>query len=110
MKNFVQPGDVVTLTAPVGGLQSGDGVLVGALFGVAAYDASEGAEVECRLVGVFDLPKASGAIDEGEAVYWDDSAGNVTTTATDNTLIGAAIRAADSGAATTRVRLNGITA
>jgi predicted RecA/RadA family phage recombinase len=57
---------------------------------------------------VVELPKASGAIDQGAAVYWDDSAKVVTTTATDNTRIGAATEDAASAAATVRVRLNGV--
>ena len=48
MKNYVQPGNVVTLIAPAN-VKSGDGVLVGSLFGVAAYDALIGAEVEVAL-------------------------------------------------------------
>lgn len=33
MKNFIQRGDVITVTAPTGGVSSGQGVLVGNLFG-----------------------------------------------------------------------------
>ena len=39
MKNFVQPGSTITLTAPYA-VASGDGLLVGAIFGVAAGDAA----------------------------------------------------------------------
>ena len=42
-------------------------------------------------------PKASGAIALGVAVYWDATAGNVTATATSNTLLGHAIQAMASG-------------
>lgn len=108
MKNHIQPGNVVTLTAPAGGTRSGDGVLVNALFGVAAYDADEGAEVEVSLVGVYALPKSSGAIAEGAKVYWDSTAKAVTATASGNKLIGAAVRAAGSAETTARVRLNGV--
>jgi len=59
MRNYLQPGNVVTLTAPVGGVRSGDGVLVGSLFGVAAFDAAEGAEVEINTTGVYDVAKVS---------------------------------------------------
>ncbi len=48
MKNYVQSGNVVTLAAPAN-VKSGDGVLVGSLFGVAAYDAPIGAEIEIAL-------------------------------------------------------------
>ncbi|MBJ3774345.1 DUF2190 family protein [Acuticoccus mangrovi] len=109
MKNYVHRGDTVTLPAPAGGATSGDGVLVGTVFGVAAFDAPEGEEVECTLVGIFELPKAAGAVTAGAKVYWSTANGNVTTTASGNSLIGAAIAARQSGDATVKVRLNGIT-
>jgi predicted RecA/RadA family phage recombinase len=108
MKNYVQRGETVTLTAPASVL-SGAGVLVGSIFGVAEYTAGSGDEVEVNLVGVFDLPKAAGAITQGAKVYWDNTAKNVTTTASGNSLIGAAVAAAANGASTVRVRLNGST-
>jgi predicted RecA/RadA family phage recombinase len=108
MKNYVQRGETVTLIAPAAVL-SGAGVLVGSIFGVAEYTAGSGDEVEVNLVGVFELPKATGAISQGAKVYWDNTAKNVTTTASGNSLIGAAVSAALSGAATVRVRLNGST-
>ena len=107
MRNFIQSGNVITLTAPTGGVASGEGFLVGSLFGVAAYSAAEGAEVEASLVGVYELPKASGAITVGAKAYFDTTAKNVTTTATGNKLIGAAVGAAATGDATVRVRLDG---
>jgi len=106
MQNFVQAGNTVTVTAPAD-VSSGGGLLVGSLFGVAACDALSGADVETVTEGVFDLTKATGAITQGAKVYWDNTAKNVTTTASGNTLIGVAIAAAASGDATARVRLNG---
>jgi predicted RecA/RadA family phage recombinase len=41
MRNFVQMGDVVTVTSPAT-VSSGNGVLIGTLFGVAATDAESG--------------------------------------------------------------------
>ncbi|ODA67103.1 hypothetical protein A7A08_01849 [Methyloligella halotolerans] len=66
MKNFVQPGNTITVPAPTA-VASGDGVLVGSLFGVANYDAAPGEAVEIDAIGVFDLPKAEEAIDLGDA-------------------------------------------
>ena len=107
MKNFIQKGNTITLTAPAGGVTSGGGVLVGSLFGIAAGDAVENAGVEVQTCGVFELPKATGAITQGAKVYWNNTNKNVTTTASGNTLIGAATVAAASGDATVIVRLNG---
>jgi predicted RecA/RadA family phage recombinase len=107
MKNFVQPGDTVTVVAPVA-VNSGEGLLVGALFGIATGTAAIGANVEMITKGVVDLPKAAVAVTQGAKVYWDNAAKNVTTTSAGNTLIGCAIVAAAVGDATTRVRLNGV--
>lgn len=106
MRNFVQDGEVLTLTAPYA-VASGGGAKVGSIFGVACGTVADAAEGEFAVVGVFDLPKASGAITQGAKVYWDDTNKVVTGTASGNTLIGVAVKAAASGDATVRVRLNG---
>lgn len=107
MRNFIQDGNVVTLVAPSGGVLAGAGILVGGLFGVAATSAAEGADVEASVVGVFDLVKATGAVSAGAALYWDAAAKKVTGTATGNTLVGVALKAAGSSDPTARIRLNG---
>lgn len=56
MKNYVQPGNTITLTAPYA-VASGDGLLVGSIFGIAAGAAALGEPVETALVGVFDITK-----------------------------------------------------
>ncbi|VXC63372.1 DUF2190 family protein [Sphingomonas sp. AX6] len=106
MKNFVQQGNNLTLTAPRD-LLSGVAFLVGAIFAVASTTVKSGEPVAGVTEGVFDLPKAAGAVTAGQKLYWDNTAFNVTTTATNNTLIGAAIQAAASGDATVRVKLTG---
>ena len=110
MRNYVQPGNTITLTAPaVTGCKSGGLIIVGSLAGVAAYDAVAGAEVEVTVEGVFELPKASGQILEGAAVWWDTSPGNViNATAAGAYPIGVAVRAAGTDDTTCRVRLSGI--
>ena len=108
MKNFVQPGNTITLTAPYA-VASGDGLLVGSIFGIAAGDAALGDPVETALVGVYDLKKvASQAWSAGDKVYWDNTNKEATKTATANTLIGVALEAVAGGAGDVigRVRLN----
>lgn len=108
MKNFVQAGDTLTLTAPYA-VSSGAGALVGSLFGVATGDVANGAEGEFKTTGVFDLTKVgSQAWTVGARVYWDDTAKACTTTASTNKLIGVAVAAVGSGAGETvgRVRLS----
>jgi predicted RecA/RadA family phage recombinase len=106
MRNYVQRGDTLTMPAPYD-LSSGDGALVGVVFGVASGDAEATAEVELATVGVYTLPKAAGAVTQGAALYWDNTAKVVTTTSTSNTRIGVCIVPAASGDATATVRLNG---
>lgn len=105
MKNFVQQGVNVRLTAPAE-VKSGDGVLVGSLFGVAATDAAAGNGVECTTEGVFTLPKVTGTgLTQGAVVYWNDTAKNVTTASSGNHLIGHALADAASAATQATVRL-----
>ena len=56
MKTYVQPGNTITLAAPAA-VTSGSGVLVGAIFGIAAHDAASGDPLETVTDGVFDLNK-----------------------------------------------------
>src|SRR6478672_1867301 len=51
MKKFIHPGDVITVTAPTGGVFS-DGIVIGNLFGICATDADQTEEVELSLNGV----------------------------------------------------------
>lgn len=109
MKTFIQPGDVVSVTAPAN-VAAGAGVLVGSLFGIAVNTALSAAPVEIATRGVFDVTKVgSQAWTAGARVYWDDTAKNFTVTAATNKLVGVAMLAVGSGAGETtgRVLLTG---
>jgi predicted RecA/RadA family phage recombinase len=107
MKNFVQPGNTLGLTAPYDVL-SGAGLQVGNIFGVASCDAASGTPVETRLVGVYDLAKtAAQAWSVGDLIYWDNDAKVCTTVAAGHLLVGTAVAAAANPSATGTVRLNG---
>lgn len=107
MKNYIQPGQTLTLTAPYA-VASGAGLLVGSIFGVACFTAGNGETVEAQVEGVFELPKTSAlAIAIGDKVYWDNTAKEVNKTSSGNTLIGVAVSAAGNPSATVNVRLNG---
>lgn len=107
MKNYVQKGDTLSLTAPYA-VASGAGFKVGSIFAVASGPADSGAAVEGATVGVFDLAKTSAqAWTQGVAIYWDDTAKECTTTSSGNTKIGVAAIAASNPSAAGRVRLNG---
>lgn len=105
-QNYVESGDVLDYTAGSGEtITSGDLIIKGEIIGVALGSATEGVVVAVKTKGVFTLPKATGAITLGAKVYWDATNGNVTTTASGNTLIGAAWAAQASGDTTVKVRL-----
>lgn len=107
MRNFVQRGDTIDVTAAAA-IKSGDGVIVGSIFGIANVDAAIGDTYALDTVGVFNLPKVNAlAIAVGDAVYWDSANKVVTKTAGGNTKIGVAVTAAANPSATVNVRLNG---
>ncbi len=98
---------------------TGKGYLVGDLLGVvmnvkrggriifAGEASAQGDEVVIDLKGVYRLPKASGAVTEGQVLYWDDTAKNITTTASTNKVAGWAAAPQASGDATVDVKLKG---
>jgi predicted RecA/RadA family phage recombinase len=107
MKNYIQPGDTLTLTAPAA-ILSGGVVIVGSIIGVANGDADNGAPVDVDTVGVFTLSKVSAlAIAAGDVVYYDSATKLVNKTASGNTKLGVATEAAANPSATVAVRLNG---
>ena len=107
MRNYVQPGNNVTIPAPYA-VASGGGVKSGLLFGIAAGSAAEAADLDLVTVGVFDLTKVgANSFAVGAAVYWDDTAKLATSTSASNTKIGVAVEAAAADTAAVRVRLNG---
>jgi predicted RecA/RadA family phage recombinase len=109
MKTYIQPGNTITVAAPYA-VASGEGLLVGALFGIAAGAASLGETVEAALVGVYELKKiGSQAWSVGDRIYWDNTARQATKVTTSNTLIGVATEnmAGGAGDVIGKVRLNG---
>jgi predicted RecA/RadA family phage recombinase len=106
--NFVQPGHVLELEAPTGGVVSGTGYLIGSLFVVALTTVAQTLRFSGQIDGVWTLPKVSAqAWTEGQKIYWDDGNDRTTTVATDGVLIGVASVAADNPSSTGDVRLNG---
>lgn len=97
MRNFVNPGRTVELTAPSGGVVSGNGYKIGAFLGIAGNTIAAGLPFPLQVEGVFDvLAEGAGsgqAWAEGDAVYWDNTALQFTKTTTSNTLAGIAASA-----------------
>ncbi|HVZ64624.1 MAG TPA: DUF2190 family protein [Lacunisphaera sp.] len=92
MKNYIQEGRMITVAAPAGGVTSGDGVVMGALFGVASKTAAAGETVSLAT----------------DAIAWDNTAKQVNVPGTGRYPIGTAIEAAGNGATTVRARLDGV--
>lgn len=111
MKNFVQPGHVMTFTAPSGGAVSGSPLLLGSVFLIPAFNAAANEECEGALVGVFELPKkAADTPSQFAAAYWDNTAKVVTTTASGNKKIGVFAYDYASNSTKAEIRLDGFVA
>ncbi len=108
MRNFVKPGKMITVYATEN-YESGDGVISGAIFGIASTNAVVGQEVEICVEGVFALNKAAGALAQGTPVYWTVGSGTMlgSVAAAGTMKIGVVSDAALAGDATVNVRLNG---
>lgn len=110
MKTKVSSGEVLDITAPSGGTTSGVGVLIGtALFGIAVTTNAQGDTVAVHTTGVFDHAAETHATDQawsvGDLVYWDNTNKRLTKTSSGNTLVGYAVAAKASTAATGRFRI-----
>ena len=107
-KNIIQPGDTLTVTAPAGGVTSGDAVEINSLFGVAAFDAVAGDPVEVTVAGVFELPKVStDVVAVGDTLLWDSGQAKLTTddSTVANLKVGYATKAAGNGVTLVQIRL-----
>jgi predicted RecA/RadA family phage recombinase len=101
MENFDQPGEVLHLTAPTGspgGVVSGAPVLIGSLLVIPAQTADGGEPFEGVAEGGFLGAKPQTEVwDEGQIVYWDDTAKVFTESSGGtpaNPIVGAALGAA----------------
>lgn len=105
--NLIRDGDFLTAAAPVGGTVAGRIYVFGDTVGVALTTAAAGVDVVFQTNrAVFRFAKATGeAWTLGAKLYWDATNFRLTTTASSNTLVANADRAAVSGAAEGFARL-----
>lgn len=107
MKNFIQPGENVTLAAPYD-VVSGAAAKVGSIIGIASNDALTGEDVVLVRRGVFSVAKVSAqAWTLGAPIYWDNSTKLFTATVGSNALVGAAHAAASNPSSEGEVLLTG---
>ena len=92
---FYQTGDVIDYTAAEN-LSFGEVVDLSTRIGVAGAAIAKDAAGPVQVTGVYRIPKASGAVTVGQALYWAKSAKNLTTTADSNTPAGWAVAPAAS--------------
>lgn len=108
--NSVSNGEFLEITSPYA-LTSGDGCLVGAIYGVAQSTVAITTAVTIALRGVHTLAKTTGtAWTAGQRLAWDDTTKKLTTTLTSNFAVGFATVAAASGDTTGKVLLGRSTA
>lgn len=107
MKNFVNGGATIAMLATAI-TASGQGLVAGAMFGVAANSAAVGEDLVINLTGTYILTaKAADTATVGALAYWDNTAKAITTTATDNTKVGVFAEAKLAAATSATIRLNG---
>lgn len=111
MKNYIQEGEVLTLT-PAAAVASGTGYLFGAaLFGVAQADVAISTPGAFRTEGVVEIAKTSVlAIAVGDRLYWDAVNKVVNATATAQQHVGIAVAAAANPSPTVKMKLARATA
>lgn len=104
--NYVQPGDILDLHAPLGGVTSGTPVLIGEIVVVPLTTAAADAHFNGAVKGVFDVVKMPAEEwTEGESIYFDSTANAFTGSPLGNVLAGVAVADASVGAVTGRVLL-----
>lgn len=108
MQNFQQRGEHLRLY-PSDSVKAGEVVVVGEFVGVAFgnYDIADEEGVVCDMVGVYELPKATGAWTQGQKLFYNATAKTVGTVETDAVFIGHAAEPATNDAAFGSVRLKG---
>ena len=110
MKNYVQPGGAIDVTAPYA-VNAGGGMLIGSgLFGIAVDTMASGATGPIWTDGVFDITKNTGAGESyvaGQRVFWDNTNKRLTSTSTGNLNVGVTVATAATGDATARVVIDG---
>lgn len=107
MKNYIQPGDTLTLIA-AGTITAGSPVKIGQIFGLAVDSAVTGEQFELQRRGVVSTTLATSgeAWSAGDLIYWSGTAFRKTPSAGD-LLVGFAALAKASGTTSATILLDG---
>lgn len=108
--NYIQKGDVLDYAnGSAAAIEAGDVVVIASgntgRVGIAAGNIPAGKVGAVSVSGVYEFPKATGAVTLGTSIYWDADNKKATATAGTNTLVGWAVAAAESADATVKVKL-----
>lgn len=109
MKNFIETGKTIDYTVVGADVASGEIVVVGDMVGVAVTGAPIGETITLATHGVYNLPKASGALAQGTKAYVKIEAEvgkSIVGAPSGNTFVGYVWAAAASGDATVSVKLS----
>ena len=107
MKNFIQDGNTINYTVAGTPVKGGELRMVGDVAAVAVTDGAVGETIAMHVTGVYELPKGTGAITQGAAVYADAGGTGIVATAEGNKFAGYAWEEAAAEAATVLVKING---
>lgn len=102
---YVQKGESIDYR-PAAAVAAGDVIVLETLIGIARLDIAANTLGSLAVAGVFDAPKATGAVTAGSAVYWDAANSQVTTASIGNPYLGKAILAVGETDETARFLLN----
>ena len=106
MATYIQKGDVIDYTnGTAAKINAGDIVAIGNRIGIAGTDIAVGAVGTLVLEGVFEIPKATGAITVGAELYLDGDGKATATKGQLTTVIGIAVTAAVSADETVKAKL-----
>lgn len=115
-QNYLQKGAAMSWKNDTGAeVLSGQAVLVGTVFGVASGNIPAGERGTIFVEEVWALPKITGAIAQGAALYWDADgdplggvagSGALTTVSADGVAAGFAWAAAEATDTTVEIKLN----
>ena len=92
MKNYLQPGDLLTIDA-IRAYRSGEVVVIKGLAGIACHDVQKDGKLTISTSGLFELQKPSEEVfNTGDSVYFKD--GDITAKPENAICIGIAVKSA----------------
>ena len=108
MQNYLGDGDVLLLPSAPAPLVTGQGLLIGSMFGVVLASVAQGQPFVLWLKGIYQLPKNPSEVwTIGVGLYWDNTNTFLTVTSEGNTRVGVATAATVNPSSVGNVRLNG---